>query len=337
LSLACEALIVSFETYPGGLGEFMLKQWRVALIMMVVMAFGIFISACGSTASTPAASTPAASGSTPAASTAGTPGAYNCVQGSLTTNGSTALGPLVQKVAADYQSKCSGASITTQLTGSGAGLTAVSGGNAGIGNSDVYASATKYPGLIDHQVAVIPFAVVLNSQVTGVTNLTSAQIKDIYTGKVTNWKQVGGPSLPIVVISRPAGSGTRVTFEQFILSGTTESVSGPSHLTESTTGAVQKAVAGTAGSIAYLAASGIGAMKAISIDGIAESDANVQNNTYKFWNVEHMYTKGDATGLAQAFIDYMTSPTAKQLAQSLHFIDITAVQQSILATRQPAA
>ena len=243
----------------------------------------------------------------------------------------------MQKVAADYQSKCSGASITVQLTGSGAGLTAVSGGNAGIGNSDVYASAAKYPGLVDHQVAVIPFAVVLNSQVTGVTNLTSAQIKDIYTGKVTNWKEVGGPSLPIVVISRPSGSGTRVTFEQFILGGTTESVSGPSHLTESTTGAVQKAVSSTAGSIAYLAASGIGTMKAISIDGVAESDANIQNNTYKFWNVEHMYTKGDATGLAQALIDYMTSPTAKQLAQGLHFIDITTLQQSILATRQPAS
>lgn len=314
----------------------MFKQWRVALIMIVVMAFGIFISACGSTDTGSSSSTPT-SGNTPAASTAGTPGTYNCVQGSLTTNGSTALGPLVQKVAADYQSKCSGASITVQLTGSGAGLTAVSGGNAGIGNSDVYASAAKYPGLVDHQVAVIPFAVVLNSQVTGVTNLTSAQIKDIYTGKVTNWKEVGGPSLPIVVISRPSGSGTRVTFEQFILGGTTESVSGPSHLTESTTGAVQKAVSGTAGSIAYLAASGIGTMKAISIDGVAESDANIQNNTYKFWNVEHMYTKGDATGLAQALIDYMTSPTAKQLAQGLHFIDITTLQQSILATRQPAS
>jgi phosphate transport system substrate-binding protein len=313
----------------------MLKQWRVALIMMVVMAFGIFISACGGTTSTGSSSTPT-SGSTPAASTAGTPGSYNCVQGSLTTNGSTALGPLVQKVAADYQSKCSGASITVQLTGSGAGVTAVEGGNAGIGNSDVYASASKYADLVDHQVAVIPFAVVLNSQVTGVTNLTSAQITEIYTGKITNWKQVGGSSLPIVVISRPAGSGTRVTFQQFVLGGTAESVTGSSHLTESTTGAVQKAVSQTAGSIAYLAVSGIGTMKAISIDGVAESDANVQNNTYKFWNVEHMYTKGAATGLAQALIDYMTSSTAKQLAQGLGFLDITTVPQTILATRKPA-
>jgi len=247
------------------------------------------------------------------------------------------LGPLVQKVSADYQTKCSGASITTQLTGSGAGVTAVEGGNAGIGNSDVYASASKYPDLVDHQVAVIPFGVVLNSQVTGVTNLTSAQIVQIYTGKVTNWKQVGGPSLPIVVISRPAGSGTRVTFQQFVLGGTAESVTGASHLTESTTGAVQKAVSQTAGAIAYLAESGIGAMKAISIDGIAESDANVLNNTYKFWNVEHMYTKGAATGLAQALIDYMTSDTSKAFAKTMGFLDITTVPQTILATRQPAS
>lgn len=315
----------------------MLKQWRVALIMIVVMAFGIFISACGSATDTGSTSTPASgSGSTPAASTAGTPGSYNCVQGSLTTNGSTALGPLVQKVAADYQSKCSGASITTQLTASGAGLTAVEGGNAGIGSSDVYASKAKYPDLIDHQVAVIPFAVVVNSQVTGVTNLTADQIKSIYTGKATNWNQVGGPNLPIVTVSRASGSGTRVTFEQFVL-GTAETVTGASHVTASTTGAVQKAVAQTAGSIAYIAASGIGALKAISIDGVAESDANIQNNTYKFWNVEHMYTKGAATGLAQALIDYMTSPTGKQLAQGLHFIDVTTVPQTILATREPKA
>jgi phosphate transport system substrate-binding protein len=310
----------------------MFKQWRVALIMMVVMAFGIFISACGSTTSTGSTSTQ----TTSAASTAGTPGTYNCVQGSLTTNGSTALGPLVQKVAADYQSKCSGASITTQLTASGTGLTAVEGGNAGIGSSDVYASKAKYPDLIDHQVAVIPFAVVINSQVTGVTNLTSAQIKDIYTGKTTNWSQIGGPSLPIVAVSRASGSGTRVTFEQFVL-GTGETVSGASHITASTTGAVQKAVAQTAGAIAYIAASGIGTLKAITIDGVAESDANIQDNTYKFWNVEHMYTKGAATGLAQALIDYMTSPTGKQLAQGLHFIDVTTVPQNILATREPAA
>jgi phosphate transport system substrate-binding protein len=315
----------------------MLRQWRIALIMMVVMAFGLFISACGSTTSTGSSSTPTTSASTPAASTAGTPGAYNCVSGSLTTNGSTALGPLVQKVSADYQTKCSGASITTQLTGSGAGVTAVEGGNAGVGNSDVYASASKYPDLVDHQVAVIPFGVVLNSQVTGVTNLTSAQIVQIYTGKVTNWNQVGGPSLPIVVISRPVGSGTRVTFQQFVLGGTAESVTGASHLTESTTGAVQKAVSQTAGAIAYLAESGIGAMKAISIDGIAESDANVLNNTYKFWNVEHMYTKGAATGLAQALIDYMTSDTSKAFAKTMGFLDITTVPQTILATRQPAS
>ena len=312
----------------------MLKQWRVALIIMVVMAFGIFISACGSTTTSGSSSTPT-SGST-SASTAGTPGSYNCVSGSLTTNGSTALGPLVQKVAADYQNKCPGASIVTQLTGSGAGLTAVEGGNAGIGNSDVYGSSSKFPDLIDHQVAVIPFAVVVNSQVTGVTNLTSAQITQIYTGKVTNWSQVGGPNLPIVVISRPAGSGTRVTFQQFVLNGTAESVSGSTHLTESTTGAVQKAVSQTAGSIAYLAVSGIGSMKAISIDGITESAAHVQDNTYKFWNVEHMYTKGAATGLAQALIDYMTSSTAKQLAQGLGFLDITTVPQTILTTRKPA-
>lgn len=303
----------------------MLKQRHVALISAVAVAISLFLVACGGAGSTP----------TPTSSTAGTPGSYNCVSGSLATNGSTALGPLVQKVAADYQNKCAGANITVQLTGSGAGLTAVEGGNAGIGNSDVYADPKRYADLVDHQVAVIPFAVVINSQVTGVNNLTAAQIKGIYTGRITNWSQVGGPNLPIVVVSRPAGSGTRITFEQFVI-GTRENVTGASHITASTTGDVQKTVGQTAGAISYIATSGIGSLNAISIDGVAESAANIQNNTYKFWNVEHMYTKGPATGLAQALIDYMLSSSAKQFAKDLHFLDISTLSQTTLATRKPA-
>ena len=310
----------------------MSKQWRIAPILAMAMALVMLISACGGSAdSTSSSSTP---GTT--AKTAGTPGSYNCVQGTIATNGSTALGPLVKKVASDYQNKCSGANISTALTGSGAGLTAVSSGNAQIGNSDVFANATKNPGLVDHQVTTVDFAVVINSKVTGVTNLTAAQIKDIYTGKATNWSQVGGPSLQIVAVSRPSGSGTRVTFEQFVLEGK-ESVSGPTHLTASTTGDVAKTVSQTAGAISYVATSAVASnnLTAVTIDGVQDTAANVQSNSYKFWNIEHMYTKGPATGLAQAFIDYMQSDTSKKAAKTLGFIDISTLSAAAVAAKQP--
>lgn len=307
-----------------------MKKLHVALILFLAVSASIFMAACGSTTTTTAPT----SGST-AAPAAGSPA---CVASNLKTNGSTALGPLAQAVAKDYQAKCAGSSITVALTGSGAGLTAVSTGNADIGNSDVYADPKKFSGLVDHQVAVVVFSVVINSKVTGVTNLTSAQIKDIFTGKTTNWKDLGGPDLPIVAVSRPAGSGTRVTFEQFVLGGTPESVSGPSHVTASTTGDVAKNVNQTDGAISYVAASAVAAnnLTAIKIDGVDNSDANVLSNSYKFWNIEHMYTKGDAAGIAKSFIDYMTSDDAKTHAKTLGFLDITTFSADTLSTRKPA-
>ena len=302
----------------------MFKQWRIALIMMVVMAFGIFISACGSTDTGSSTSTPtAASGNTPAASTAGTPGSYNCVTGTLNISGSTALAPLVQAVATKYQAKCSGANITVGLGGSGTGLSSAESGSVQIGDSDIF-KKTGQEDLVDHQVSVVIFSLILNSKVTGVTNLTTTQIKGIYSGQTTNWSQLGGPNLKIVVVSRPTSSGTRATFQNYILGGP-ETISGPSNLSTDSTGTVVKNVQQTDGAIGYVALSAAkkSGLAVLNIDGNAPTPTLVESNTYKFWNIEHMYTKGAATGLAQALIDYMLSDDGKTAAQSLAFVAIT--------------
>ncbi|MBA2395022.1 MAG: phosphate ABC transporter substrate-binding protein [Ktedonobacteraceae bacterium] len=310
----------------------MLKQWRVALIMMVVMAFGIFISACGSTTDT--GSTPA-SGNTPAASTAGTPGSYNCVQGTLVASGSTALQPLVQAVATKYQAKCSGANITVNLGGSGTGLSQVESGTVQIGDSDIF-KKTGQNDLVDHQVSVVIFSLIINSKVTGVTNLTIDQIKGIYSGKTTNWNQLGGSDLKIVVVSRPNSSGTRATFQNYILGGP-ETISGPSNLSTDSTGTVVKNVQQTNGAIGYvsLSAAKKSGLTVLNIDGNAPTADLVKSDTYKFWNIEHMYTKGAATGLAQALIDYMLSDDGKTAAQSLDFVAITDMTSTAIQAHQP--
>jgi len=145
----------------------MSKQLRVTLVVGVAIAISLFVSACGGNPST----TPANGGTTPTSggSTAskglGTPGQYTCVQGSITASGSTALAPLVQAVAKDYEAKCSGASITVNLGGSKTGLSQVESGAVQIGNSDVFASKTQSD-LVDHQVSVVIFAIGTNSKVT---------------------------------------------------------------------------------------------------------------------------------------------------------------------------
>jgi phosphate transport system substrate-binding protein len=298
----------------------------------------VIISACGGSTPPPSGGTSPSGGNTPAAgSTLGTPGSYNCVTGSITAAGSTALAPLVTAVAKDYQAKCSGASITVNLGGSGVGLASAENGSVQIGDSDIFKKAGQND-LVDHQVAIVVFTLIVNSKVTGVTNLTTAQIQGIYSGKITNWKQVGGPDLNIVVVSRPAASGTRATFQQYVLHGP-ETIMGPASLTTDSTGTVATEVQQTSGAIGYVTT---GAAKKLSltmlsIDGNAPTSDLVKNNTYKFWNIEHMYTKGPATGLAQALIDYMLSDQGKQEGANLDFIAITDMQPTALQAHQPAS
>jgi phosphate transport system substrate-binding protein len=306
----------------------MTKTSRFALLFGVALAITMVISACGSS-STTTGTTPTTGSTT--SSTLGTPGSYNCVSGSITASGSTALAPLVKAVAQQYSTKCSGATITVNLGGSKTGLANAEAGSVNIGNSDVKADPVTQSDLVDHQVSVVIFAVIVNKGV-GVTSLTTDQIKGIYAGTDTNWNQVGGPNLPIVVVSRPASSGTRATFQRYILGGP-EKISGPSSLTTDSTGTVITNVAQNNGAIGYAAsgpAMANSGVTLVSIDGNAPSAANVQGNTYKFWNIEHMYTKGAASGLSQALIDYMTSSDAKTTAAQQDFIAITDMQQAAL-------
>lgn len=293
----------------------------------IALAALFVVTACSSagTSPSPASSAAAPSAAAPSAGASGPA----CETGSITAVGSTALQPLVDKAAKAYEQACSGATINVQGGGSGTGLTQALGGGAQIGDSDIAAADKLQPAdaakLVDHQVVKQGWVMVANTGVTGVTNLTTDQARQIWTGQVTNWKQVGGPDLPIVLIIRPASSGTRATFKKLVLGGANEA-SGQA-LTQDSNGAVTTAVAQTPGATSVIGFAYYQQNKdklvAFQLDGVDATVANMTAGTYKLSAVGHMYTNGDATGLTKSFIDYMLSDAVqKDIAPSLFFAPI---------------
>ena len=271
-------------------------------ISALAIAATVVLSACSSSGSTQSAA--------PSSAT------VNCVAGSITTAGSTALQPLIDAAAKQYIAACTGATINVQGGGSGTGLSQIAQGTVQIGASDVLANtklATPAADtLVDHIVAKQGWIMVTNKDVTGVTNLTTAQATDIWTGKITNWKDVGGPDLAIVLILRPAGSGTRATFKKIVLGNKDEATGNT--LTEDSNGAVTTAIGTTDGSTSvigfayYQDPANAGKLNGLQLDGIDATTANMSNGTYKLSADGHLYTLGQPSGLTAAFLDYMMSP-----------------------------
>ncbi len=225
---------------------------------------------------------------------------------SISIAGSTALLPLVLDASRAYQEANKDVKISVSGGGSGTGISQVAGKALDIGDSDIAAPA--HPELVDNKVAVIGFAVVTNPGVT-VKNLSKKQLQDIFSGAVSNWKDVGGSDQKIVVINRPRSSGTRAVFTKTIMGSTAISESG---LTEDATGTVVSVVKQTPGAISYAAFSGTHgkSVNELSIDGVAPTDDNITAGKYPIWSYEHMFTNGPASGEVAKFIAFVQSNKA---------------------------
>jgi phosphate transport system substrate-binding protein len=249
-----------------------------------------------------------------------TPVAGNEITGTVTASGSSALLPLVKQAASDFMNKNPKVTINVTAGGSGKGVKDVADGNSNIGNSDVEASAEyKDKGLVPHKVAIAPFAIIVSKDVP-IDNITKQQAADIYTGKITDWKDIpGAPAGKIAVIHRPDGSGSRQLVKQIILDGKEFTKEG---IIQENSGSMRTAVAGQKGSIGYVDTPYVDdTVKALKIDGVAFTEENIKNGTYKMYGVELMYTKGEPTGATKAFIDYiMSSDFQDKQVKALKFL-----------------
>lgn len=248
--------------------------------------------------------------------------------GTVTLSGSSALLPLVEASIDGFIEKNPGYEINAQAGGSGAGLTQVLDGSVNIGNSDIFANEKleedKAKELVDHKVVAQGFAIVVN-EAAGVKELTKQQIQDVFSGKVKNWKEVGGADKEIFLIHRPSSSGTRATFFKTVLGGDKNLENDSLGSVQDSSGAVAKAMAQNDGAVSYLALSYLSSDEAksmvkVAIDGVEASKENITTGKYPFWSWGHMYTKGEPTAEAKKFIDYIMSEDNKKVVEDTGFI-----------------
>ena len=227
--------------------------------------------------------------------------------GSLVVSGSSAMQPLIAAAAEEFMAENPNADVQVNAGGSGTGLSQVAEGSVDIGNSDVYAEEKEgisADELVDHKVAVVGITAAVNPNV-GITNISKEDLIKVFTGKITNWKDVGGKDQKIVLVNRPDSSGTRAVFNKFGLDDATPAEG----ITEDSSNTVKKILKETEGAVGYLAFSYFTdeSITALSVDGVEAKEENVQNGTFPIWAYQHSYTKGEPKGLTKSFLDYVMS------------------------------
>lgn len=256
-----------------------------------------------------------------------------CAPGQVNVAGSSAFGPIVQKLGDTYMSKCPGATVTVDSSGSLDGVRALTGDPQRTDLAALSDGATDEPttNLDKRLVAVLIYTMVINKDV-GIDQLTSAQLAGIYNGTYTNWHQLGGADLPIQIVGRGESSGTRRAFERYVLRGSEGVLSSDDCMTKDritsaptircerdTTDELIAAVQGAPGGIGYAdvatqstkdAVRG-GSLVTVRLDGRYPQVDSLPE--YPFWTVEYLYTRGSTLG---AFVSYLNSDSAQAVLLS---------------------
>ena len=234
------------------------------------------------------------------------------VSGSVSTDGSTSMEKVIGALGEAFTKANPDATFTYNPTGSGSGITAVSEGRCDIGlSSRALKDEEKEQGLTETTLALDGIAIIVNNE-NGVDDLSLDDIAKIYTGEITNWSEVGGDDMDIVLIGREAGSGTRDGFES--ITGTADKCQYRQELTS--TGDVITTVSSNPGAIGYASLASVkDTVKKVSVDGVEATEETVKDGSYKVQRPFVLVTK-DGTELseaAQAFFDYVTSAEAADI------------------------
>ena len=233
-------------------------------------------------------------------------------------DGSTTVLPFGQAAVEQYMKEHQGVQFSVSGTGTGNGFKSLADGAAQIANASRFIKDSEIQNCISKKVYPVPFAVALDCIVPKVADLTKAQLKDIFAGKITNWKEVGGADAPIVVVGRDTSSGTYGTWQEMIMdSGEKTRVTAKAQVTASS-GAMLATVSKNPNAIGYE-----GMLK---VEGVAASAATARNGQYPLSRFLYMFTNGWPQGEVLNFLMYMQSDAGQKIVNSTGYVSLREVK-----------
>ncbi|NTW53539.1 MAG: phosphate ABC transporter substrate-binding protein [Chlorobaculum sp.] len=255
--------------------------------------------------------------------TTGWAGNAGAASKAIVIDGSTTVGPIAKSFASYFMKKYK-VPVTVSESGSGNGAKSLINGSCDIADmsrsmkpQEIAAAKARKINPVANVVALDGLAMIVHPS-NPVRALTEAQIADIFSGRLNNWRQVGGPNFPIVVIQRESNSGTQETFKELVMKGRAV-VSGAE--TQASNGAVKNRVSQTRGAIGFVGLGYLDAsVKKIAVNGVLPSAATVKNKTYRLSRDLYMYTNGKPAGVVGTFIDLPNTPDGKRIIQELGFV-----------------
>ena len=278
------------------------------MLLSLTLCAGLFAGCSNSGSGTPSAEPTQAPASVEPAQTSSEPAKLS---GNVATDGSTSMEKIIGYLGEAFMEMNPDVNFTYNPTGSGTGIQAAIDGTCDIGLSSRALKDEEKASLTETIVALDGIAIIVNPA-NPVSDLSVEQIAQIYTGEITNWKDVGGDDLEISLIGREAGSGTRDGFET--ITGTKEACKYNQELTS--TGDVITTVAGNPNAIGYASLSAVkDSVKALTVGGVAPYEETVLDGTYTIQRPFVLATRtGEALSeAAQAFFDFATSADANEI------------------------
>lgn len=296
----------------------MKNKMRKMMAMLSAAVVAVGVMGCGGNAATDSNADANTTSQAADATTDTTAGAD--LSGKITLAGSTSMEKLANAMAEAFMEKYPNVTVAPEFTGSGAGLESLAKGTVDIGDaSRALSDDEKAGGAVENIVAIDGIAVITDSENT-VSDITSEQLAQIYTGEITNWSDLGGADEQIVVIGREAGSGTRDAFEE--LNDVKDACKYAQEL--DSTGAVLAKVAATPGAIGYVSLDVVDdTVKALQLNSVDATEDNILAGTYVLQRPFVMATMGEISeqnDLVKAFFDFIHSEEGQQVITSVGLI-----------------